>query len=366
MQITAAVAPAKGEPLRLEQLELDNPRHDEVRVRMVATGVCHTDANIRDQLYPTPLPAVLGHEGAGVVEAVGADVTRVAAGDHVVLCANSCGSCGQCLTGNLAYCDDLFAHNFGARRTDGSTSLTWNSQAVSSNFFGQSSFSTFANVAERSIVKVDADIDLTMVAPLGCGIQTGAGTVLNELRPPLGGSLAVFGAGAVGGGAIMGGVLAGCGAIIAVDVHDSRLDLARELGATHTINSTKDDVASRLSEITVDRGLHAALDTTGRPEVLRVAADALGVRGTVGLVGAAPSGAEARFEIGDSLNKGWGFRTIIQGSSVPQVFIPALIGLWQDGRFPFDRLIRHYRFDQINEAFADSKNGSTVKPVIVF
>lgn len=366
MQVTAAIAPSKGAPLQLEQVELDEPRPTEVRVRMVATGVCHTDAHIRDQLYPTPLPAVLGHEGAGIVETVGAEVTVVAPGDHVVLCANSCGTCQRCLTGQLAYCDDLFDRNFGGRRSDGTTSLTWNTEVVSSNFFGQSSFATYANVAERSIIRVPKHLDLTLMAPLGCGIQTGAGAVMNELRPPLGKSLAVFGAGAVGGGAIMGGVLTGCGVIIAVDVHQSRLELAMELGATHTINSSTEDVGARINAITDGHGLAAALDTTGRPDVLRVAADALGTRGTLGLVGAAPSGAEARFEIGDSLNKGWGFRTIIQGSSVPQVFIPGLIELWQQGRFPFDRLIRHYAFDEINQAFADSKTGGTVKPVIVF
>ncbi|NIH78890.1 NAD(P)-dependent alcohol dehydrogenase [Amycolatopsis viridis] len=367
MHVEAAVIASRGATPTVTRVELDAPREDEVRVRMVASGVCHTDAIIRDQVYPTPLPAVLGHEGAGVVELVGSAVTRVSVGDHVLLSANSCGQCTPCLSGSPAYCADLFARNFGGRRPDGSTSFTDDQgQTVSSHFFGQSSFASYANVAERSLVKIDPDVDLTLVAPLGCGIQTGAGAVLNELQPALGSTFAVFGAGAVGAGAIMAAVIAGCSRIVAVDINDSRLDLARELGATDVINSRTEDVADRLDVITGGAGLDFALDTTGRPEVLRAAADALGTRGAVALVGASLPGTEVSFEIGESLNKGWSFRTIIQGSSVPQVFIPQLIGLWQQGRFPFDKIIRHYRLSDIATAFADSEQGRTVKPVLVF
>lgn len=366
MHVTAAVAPRKGEPLDIRELILDALRPNEVRVRMVAAGICHTDAIIRDQVYPTPLPAVLGHEGAGIVDEVGDGVTHLKAGDHVLLSANSCGVCAQCATGNSAYCEDLFNLNFGGRRPDGSTALTDGDEVISSHFFGQSSFATYANVAARSVVKLDDDVDLEAVAPLGCGIQTGAGAVLNELRPPLGGSFAVFGAGAVGAGAVMGAVLAGCTTIIAVDINDDRLELAKTLGATHTVNSAREDATAQLLALTDSRGVDALLDTTGRPSVLRSGVDALAVRGTAALVGASLPGTEVSFEIGESLNKGWGFRTIIQGSSVPQVFIPALVRLWQQGRFPFDKLIQHYTLDQINEAFEDSASGRTVKPVIVF
>lgn len=366
MEITAAVAPSTGAAFEVRELTLDELRPGEVRVRIVAAGICHTDAIIRDQVYPTPLPAVLGHEGAGIVEEVGPGVAHLSVGDQVLLSANSCGVCDRCLSGSSAYCDSLFALNFGARRPDGTTSLSDGEEVISSHFFGQSSFATYANVAARSIVKIDPDVDLTLVAPLGCGIQTGAGAVLNELRPPLGGSFAVFGAGAVGAGALMGAVLAGCTTIIAVDVNDDRLTLARELGATHSVNSRTEDIPSRLLEITAGAGVDAALDTTGRPDVLRTAVDALAVRGTAALVGASRPGTEVRFEIGESLNRGWGFKTIIQGSSVPQVFIPALIRLWKLGRFPFDRLIEHYELGQINQAFADSASGRTVKPVIIF
>lgn len=366
MQVTAAVTPSTGSPFVLRTLDLDNLRRDEVRVRMVASGVCHTDAVVRDQVIPTPLPAVLGHEGAGIVEAVGSAVTTVRPGDHVILSANSCGVCIKCLSGQLAYCEDLFARNFGASRSDGSTSLSLDEVKISSLFFGQSSFSSYSNVAERSVVRIDPDIDLATVAPLGCGIQTGAGAVLNELRPPAGSSIAIFGTGAVGSAAIMAAAVSGCTRIIAVDILDARLSLAMTLGATHTINSRREDLSTRLQDITGGRGVDFVLDTTAIPQVLRTAIDNLAVRGTAALVGSSLPGTEVHLEIGESLNKGWTFKTIIQGSSVPQIFIPALIDLWKQGRFPFDKLIKTYDFSDINEAFEDSEKGITIKPVLVF
>jgi aryl-alcohol dehydrogenase len=366
MQITAAVARAHGEPFTIEQLELDDLRDNEVRVRLVATGICHTDAIVRDGMYPTPLPAVLGHEGAGVVEAIGASVTSVVPGDHVVLAAAYCGHCKRCRNGEMAYCENLFAADFGGRRVDGSSALSASGEVVASHFFGQSSFATYANVVEESVVRVDRDVPLEHLGPLGCGINTGAGTVLNELRPAIGSSLAVFGTGAVGAAAVMAARVAHCATIVAVDIHDARLELARELGATHTINSLSENIADRLAEITDGAGIDYVVDTTGRPELLRQAADAIAVRGTVALVGAARPGTEVAFEIGASLVKGWTFKTVVQGSSVPQVFIPQLVELWKSGLFPFDKLVSNYTLSEINQGFADSKSGVTVKPVIVF
>jgi len=237
---------------------------------------------------------------------------------------------------------------------------------VSSHFFGQSSFATYANVVETSVVKVDKDVPLETVAPLGCGLQTGAGAVLNELRPEPATSLVVFGVGAVGCAALMAARIAGCTTIVAVDLHDSRLELAKELGATHTINSGRTDVVAELAEITGGEGVNYALDTTAVPGVLKQGAESLGIRGKLALVGAAAPGTSVDFEIGASLVKGWTFQTIIQGSSVPQVFIPRMIELWKQGRFPFDKLIKTYTLDDINVAFEDSKSGATIKPVIVF
>lgn len=366
MKITAAVARAHGAPLTIEELELDELRHGEVRVRMVAVGVCHTDAIVRDGVYPTPLPAVLGHEGAGIVEEIGEGVTSVVPGDHVVLAAAYCGHCTRCRRGEMAYCENLMAADFSGRRLDGSTSLSSGGEAISSHFFGQSSFATYANVVEESVVKVPSDVPLTHLGPLGCGFNSGAGTVLNELRPGIGSTLAVFGTGAVGAAAVMAAQVSDCARIIAVDIHDSRLELARELGATHTINSLTQDLGEALNEITEGGGVDYVVDTTGRPELLRAAADAIAVRGTVALVGAARPGTEVSFEIGASMVKGWTFKTVVQGSSVPQSFLPQLIQLWREGRFPIDKLIKDYSLEDINQGFADSADGSTIKPVIVF
>lgn len=366
MQVTAAVARTNGAPFTIEQLELDALRHNEVRVRMVATGICHTDTLVRDGIYPTPLPAVLGHEGAGVVEEVGDSVVSVVPGDHVVLAAAYCGHCRRCRNGQMAYCENLMAADFGGRRLDGATSLSKDGEPISSHFFGQSSFATYANVVEESVVRVDKDVPLEHLGPLGCGINTGAGTVLNELQPEIGSSLVVFGTGAVGCAAVMAARVADCATIVAIDIHDSRLELARELGATHVINSKTENVSERLREITADAGVDYVVDTTGIPALLRQAADALGVRGTVALVGAAKPGTEVSFEIGSSLVKGWTFKTVVQGSSVPQVFIPRLIQLWRDGRFPFEKLVNDYALEDINQGFEDSKSGKTIKPVIIF
>ncbi|MBA4609139.1 NAD(P)-dependent alcohol dehydrogenase [Aeromicrobium sp. Marseille-Q0843] len=366
MKVTAAVARSQGAPLTIEELELDELRHGEVRVRMVGVGICHTDAIVRDGVYPTPLPAVLGHEGSGIVEAIGDGVTSVAPGDHVVLAAAYCGHCTRCRRGEMAYCENLMAADFGGRRLDGSTALSADGEAISSHFFGQSSFSTHANVVEESVVKIPADVPLEHLGPLGCGFNTGAGTVLNELQPEIGSTLAVFGAGAVGAAAIMAAKVRDCATIIAVDIHDSRLELARELGATHVINSRTEDLGQTLASITNGAGVDYVVDTTGRPELLRAAADGIAVRGTVALVAATRPGTEVSFEIGASLVKGWTFKTVVQGSSVPQSFLPQLIQLWREGRFPIDALITEYSLDDINQGFADSADGTTIKPVVIF
>lgn len=366
MHITAAITLASGKPFEIVELALDEPRPDEVRVKIVATGVCHTDAIVRDQVYPTPLPAVLGHEGAGVVESAGSMVTSVAPGDSVILGPNSCGTCDQCLTGRPAYCSQFFERNFAGRRPDGSTSLTTGSTPVSSHFFGQSSFATHVNVAARSVVKVDDNLPLELFGPLGCGFQTGAGAVLNSLDVRPGSSIAVFGTGAVGCAAIMAAAAVGATTIVAIDIVDSRLEKALEIGATHAINSRSTNVASEIEGITHHRGLDYALDTTGLPAVLRQGAELLGIGGTVALVGAPAPGTEVSFEVGASLLKGWKFRTIVEGDSVPQVLIPQLISLWRQGKFPVESISESFAFADINRAFDASASGQCIKPILVF
>lgn len=366
MQVTAAVVPRTSAPFELRELELGDSGPDEVLVRMAAVGVCHTDQVIRDQLVPVPLPAVLGHEGAGVVEQVGASVGHLRPGDHVVLSYNSCGLCASCMSGAPGYCAEFGARNFGGRRSDGSSALRVGDEVVSSHFFGQSSFATHAVVAARSVVKVPSDVPLEILGPLGCGIQTGAGAVLNSLDPPAGASIAIFGAGAVGSAAILAAQIAGCSTIIAVDRLPERVAFARELGATHGVDVSGDDPVERIKELTGGAGVGYALETTGVPGVLRQAVDSLAVRGVAGLLGQAPIGSEVAFETGASLVRGWTLTTIVEGDAVPQLFIPRLIELYQAGRFPFDRLIRHYPFAEIEKAFSDSEHGLTVKPVLTF
>lgn len=365
MKTTAAVAFEKEQPLTITEIDLDEPRAGEVRVRMVASGVCHTDAIVRDQWYPTPLPAVLGHEGAGVVDAVGPGVTKVEVGDHVLLSFDYCGDCANCASGKPSYCANMFDANFGGHRPDGSTSFSHNGESVSSHFFGQSSFSNYSNVPVNSIVKVPKSAPLEIMAPLGCGIQTGAGAVLNSLQPEAGSSFVVFGAGAVGLSALMAAVIANCTTIIAVDVHDSRLDFATELGATHVVNAAKENVVERIKEIT-GGGANYALDTTGVPAVFTQMTESLAPRGHAVLVGAAALGTYANFDIGSLLPMGITVTMVIEGDSVPSQFIPKLVDLYEKGLFPFDKLIKKYPFAEINTAFEDSASGGTLKPVVVF
>jgi aryl-alcohol dehydrogenase len=366
MKTRAAVTPAEGVPFTFEELELDEPRADEVQVQLVAAGVCHTDAVVRDGWIPTTFPVVLGHEGAGVVQKLGAGVTHLAVGDHVVLSFGSCGNCTSCLGGHPAYCVHSYDENFAGSRGDGSDAFAReDGTAVTSHFFGQSSFSEVSNVSARSVVKVADDVPLQLLGPLGCGIQTGAGAVLNILRPPTGASIVIFGTGAVGMSAVLAAVVSHAETIIAVDVLDSRLEFARELGATHVINGRNEDVVARIREIT-GGGVQFALDTTGNSVVFRQMIDSLGYHGHAAILGAAKPGSEGTIDLSTSLALAISITTVIEGDSVPQTFIPELISLYKKGLFPFDRLIKTFPFDDINQAFEASETGVVLKPVVIF
>jgi aryl-alcohol dehydrogenase len=365
MNIRAAVLRTSGAPLEIEDVVLQAPQPTEVRVRVVATGVCHTDMVVRDQLFPTPLPIILGHEGAGVVDAVGSAVTTVQPGDHVVMTYMSCGLCLPCETGHPAHCTHMHPLNFGGGRLDGSTSACacGNDHAIHDHFFGQSSFSTYTIANERNVVKVAKQAPLELLGPLGCGIQTGAGSVLNALGVEAGSSFAAFGAGAVGLAAVMAAKVAGATTIIAVDVTPSRLELALELGATHVINSREEDPVQRIQAIT-QGGVNYSLECSGRSEVLRQAIDALTTLGTCGIVGATKMGTEVAFNINDVMIPGKRIMGIVQGDVVANAFIPKLVDLYLQGRFPFDKLCRFYEFDEVNQAMADSERGITIKPIL--
>jgi len=364
---TAAVIEAPGEPFTLQQVELDAPRPDEVLVRMTAAGLCHTDLSVQAGYIPFALPGVLGHEGAGVVEAVGSAVTRVAPGDSVAISFTSCGRCGQCRAGHPAYCGSWVPANMfnGGVRPDGSATISRGGAGLGGRFFGQSSFSAMAIADERSVVKVDSDLPPHLVAPLGCGIQTGAGTVLNILRPRPGGTIAVFGTGAVGLAAVAAAALNPLSAVIAVDRVDSRLDLAIELGATHRVNAEADDVAKVIAEITGGAGLDYAIDTTASMTVLRTAVEALGTFGSAAAIGAAPLGTELTLDY-TGLLVGRSVVGVTEGDSDPESFIPLLASLHRQGRFPLDKIVKTYPFRDINQAAADARKGETIKPVLLF
>jgi aryl-alcohol dehydrogenase len=361
----AAVVRQKGGPFVLETVSLKPPRQDEILVRIVATGMCHTDMVIRDQMYPVPQPIVLGHEGAGVVESVGDGVTKVQPGDHVVLTFLPCGQCRSCNEGHCASCENFNELNFsGMRPEDGSHALCGADHSLlHDRFFGQSSFGAFAVANERNVVKVRKDAPLELLGPLGCGVQTGAGTVLNALKVSPGSSFAAFGAGAVGLSAVMAAAAAGATTIFAIDVVPSRLELAKELGATHVVDSRAQDPVSIIREAT-GAGVDFAMDSTGIPDVISAAVLGLRPRGVAAVVGASKPGTTLHFDANDVMQHSKTVRGVVEGDSVPDVFIPQLIDLYFAGRFPFDKLVKFYRFDQINEAAEDSERGVTLKPII--
>jgi aryl-alcohol dehydrogenase len=362
--ITVAVAREKEKPFTIEKARIRGPKDDEVLARVVATGLCHTDLIVRDQYYPVPLPAVLGHEGAGVIEALGPGVKDLKVGDHVVLTYGACGHCDPCSGGHGAYCKDFFGLNFGGGELDGSTAIQDpHGQPLHDHFFAQSSFATYALSRENNAIKVPVDAPLELLGPLGCGIQTGAGAVINSLKVRAGSSFAAYGAGAVGLSAVMAARVAGATTIIAIDVVPSRLELAKELGATHTINSREVDVIEAVRAITAG-GVDFALESTGRTEVLEQGIEALGGLGVIGVVGAPKLGVKAAFDVNNLLLGGRSIRGIVEGDSVPKVFIPQLVQLYQQGRFPFDKLVRFYPLEQINQAAEDSLKGITLKPVL--
>lgn len=361
MQILAAVHRNSEQPLTIESVDLDDPRDNEILVRVVAVGICHTDLIAPKIMVPSPV--VLGHEGSGIVEAVGSNVTKVACGDKVVLTFGSCGTCERCLSGEPFHCQQMPMLNFGCCRSDGSKTMKQRGQSLNGAFFQQSSFATYALATERNIVKIQHDVPLDLLGPLGCGIQTGAGAVMNTLHPEAGSTIAVFGAGAVGLSAIMAAKAVGCTTIIAVDINPARVALALELGATHTVDASDGNTLEQIRLITNGKGVHYSVETAGVASTFTAAIDSLSIGGKCALVTAPNNGAPFEFS---ALNLLFGRSVIgvLEGSSVPEIFIPRLIDLHQQGKFPFEKLLTYYPFSRINDAISDSANGVVVKAVL--
>ena len=309
---------------------------------------------------------MLGHEGAGIVERVGAGVDNFAAGDKVIIGWPSCGECCNCLDGHPRYCLRTGEALVSGRRfkgeMKGQSAYSRNGKHVNGHFFGQSSFATHSITLADALVKVQDDVPLELLGPLACGLATGAGAVLNEARPPLGSSILIVGVGAVGLAAVMAARNSGVTTIIVADVHDSRLDLANSFGATHTINSKSKDLVAEVAKITGST-VDYAFDCTGVIAVIETLAQTVGMLGTLVLIGGAPAG--ARFSL-DHLSTLWGKRVIgvLGGGGRSGQLIPALVDLYQQGRFPFDRLVRYYEMGEIEQALADSKSGEVIKPIL--
>lgn len=362
MEIKAAVVHEAEGDISLENVTIEEPKANEVLIKMVGTGVCHTDLGVKAQNIKTPLPIALGHEGAGIIEKVGPGVFDFEPGDHVVMSFSYCNSCKNCLEGHPAACERFGQLNFGGAHLEGTTRLAKGNDEVAT-LFGQSSLATYAIAHTNNIVKVDKDVDLRLLGPLACGIQTGSGTVLQRLKLGFGDTIVIFGCGGVGLSGVMGAKLTGAKNIIAVDIVAERLELAKELGATHTINGKEVDTVEEIFKIT-GNGAEYVLEATGVPMLILQGIRSLRARGVMAVVGVGP---DTTLNIHDELippNRT--IMGVVEGDTIPKLFIPELIEYYKAGKFPFDKLIKFYSFDQLNEAIDDMHSGETIKPVITF
>ena len=361
MLIKAAVTNEKGK-FTFEEIELDEPKADEVLVKIVASGCCHTDLGGRDQMAPWPIPGVLGHEGAGIVEKVGSMVQGIKPGDHVVLSYQHCGQCDNCLGGHPARCDTWFPLNFLGKLTDGTTRLHKKDGTPLSVFFGQSSFATYAVANQRQVAVVDPDVDLRLLGPLGCGFLTGFGSVVNVFKAGFGDTIAIFGVGGVGLAAIMAARIVGCQRIIAVGRHQAKLDLALEMGATDVVNSKECDPVEAIRAIT--GGVKFAFDTSGKAAIIKQAINASSAYAKICTVAMSPDTLEIAIEQ-EMMGPGRTIMGSTEGDAVCKSFIPKMVDYYKQGRFPFDKLCKLYKFEEIDQAFQDSLDGKVVKPIVV-
>ncbi|MCC4722312.1 NAD(P)-dependent alcohol dehydrogenase [Salinicoccus sp. RF5] len=363
MEIKSAVVNATDEEYKIENVKLSDIQEDEILVKMVASGICHSDEVARNGELPHPMPAILGHEGAGVIEAVGRFVKNIKPGDQVVLSYKYCGHCEHCLTGKPASCNSFASLNLDGKRPEG-TYYFEKSDGTPINSYMHSAFSTYSIVNQANVTVVDPDVDLRLVGPLGCGFMTGAGTVFNGLNPEAGSSIAVFGTGAVGMASLMAGRIAGCTKVIGIDIHDDRLTTARELGATDVINSKTQDVQEEINKLTKNKGVNYIIDTTGVVPVIQNAISLLSKEGVIAPI-AVPKGTIELNTLTELATFNRSIIGVLMGNTIPQLTITQLIELHKSNRFPFDKLIEFYKFEDINQASQDSISGKTVKPVLI-
>ena len=362
----AAVVHEPGGAFVLEEIELAAPRHDEVVVELEASGMCHADLSARAGHIPFPLPAVLGHEGVGRIVEAGSAVDDVAVGDRVVISYTWCGHCSACMGGAPVYCEDWPRLNLvGGSRSDGSSTVSQGGCSLHGHFFGQSSFSRRILAAARSVIRVPDDLPAQVLAPLGCGVQTGVSAVTAVLRPVPGARVAVLGVGAVGLSAIMGLRLTGAAQIIAVDIHPARLALALELGATDIVNARDGDVVEQIARLTGGKGLSGAVETSGNLGSLDAAITSLSSAGMCVVIGVPRAGETVAVDVINLVGRGLRIVGTNQGDALPRVFIPQLIELYRRGRLPVDKIITCFALADINKAAEASLNGSVIKPVLL-
>ena len=364
MKMTAAVLYAPNTPLVVETVDLDEPKDGEVLVRIAAAGVCYSDYHIMKGEWTMPMPMVLGHEAAGVVEKIGSEVTRLKPGDHVILNFRAnCGTCRHCTIGRPVLCSGVETPRWFL--FDGTVRLHRNGQDIH-HFTRTASFAEYAVVQESGAVPVRKDMPLDMASLIGCSVMTGVGAVINTAKIEAGSSVLVIGCGGIGLNVIQGALLAGADRIIAVDTLQNKLSYATEFGATDTLNASDGDVAERVIEMT-GGGVDYAFEAIGNPSTIRQAYDSCGLGGMTVVVGMAPEDQEVSV---NALSLPRSERGIIgswYGSARPWVDFPMLVNLYMNGRLKIDPMVsRTYRLEEINEAYEALDKGEVARSVIVF
>lgn len=367
MKARAAVLFEAGKRLELRDVEVAPPRAGEVLIRMAAGGVCHSDLHVMTGHLVAALPAILGHEGAGVVAEVGPGVTGLKPGDHVIpLWRLSCGVCEYCSDGRPALCPAGMQIRMTGRLLDGTTRFSLGGQEIK-HFAGASTFSEYTVLPAAAVLPIPDDLPLDIAALLGCAVITGVGAVINCARVRPGSSVAVFGAGGVGLNAIQGAALAGAEKVIAVDIVPAKLETARRFGATHGVDASAGDPVARVRALTGGRGVDYAFEVIGTPATMRQAYDTLAKRGMAVVVGVAPMTAEVAVPVMSLVYEERVLTGSVYGSSRPRLDIPRLIDLYRAGRLKLDELLtRRYPFEQINEAYAALERGEVARSVVTF
>ena len=364
MKTTAAVLDEVGGEFSIREVDLQHPLPEEVLVEIRGVGICHTDLAVKQGHLPFRFPGVLGHEGSGIVKAVGDNVQGFEVGDRVCLSFSNCGECRQCTAGEPSYCTQFRACNFQGTRLDGTTAISQDGEPLGGHFFGQSSFSRHAVANQRSVVKVPEGVPLELAGSLGCGIQTGAGAVMNALQVGPGASLLITGGGSVGLAAVMAAAVQGVGTIIVAEPVARRRELAMQLGATHAFDPKAAPLSEQVKTV-IAIGVDYAIDTTARPVVIAEVVASMAHRGTVGLLGV-PTNPDQTLDarLLQMNSQGLTFTGICEGNSDRVTFIPRLMDLYLAGNFPFDELVTRVPFAEIERGIELQEQGEAVKVVL--